>query len=139
MKWNTAIWWCATWRPSIWWSTTGGPPFDGWPPGCPLFGGLPFGGPLDPPFGCPPFGGPPLGGALLSSSLDLPFGCPPSGDFESAIPLTCSESVYVCNFAICTNEHRLQCPDTKAPRNTTECKVYNASNKDYLSKAGWSA
>ncbi len=34
--------------------------------------------------------------------------------------MTHSESVYACNFAICTNEYRLQCPDTKVLRNTTE-------------------
>lgn len=47
----------------------------------------------------------------------------------SHVMLTRSESVYTCNFAICTNEYRLQCIDTKALRNTTECNVYNASNK----------
>ncbi len=36
-------------------------------------------------------------------------------------PVTRSESIYMCNFAICTNEYRLQCPDTKVLRNTTEC------------------
>lgn len=28
--------------------------------------------------------------------------------------MTRSESVYACNFAICTNKYRLQYPDTKA-------------------------
>ncbi len=43
--------------------------------------------------------------------------------------MTCSESVYMCNFAICTTEYRLQCPDTKALRNTTERSNYNASDE----------
>ncbi len=30
--------------------------------------------------------------------------------------MTRSESVYACNFAICTNKDRLQRPDTKAPK-----------------------
>ncbi len=43
--------------------------------------------------------------------------------------MTHSISVYMYNFAIYTNEYRLQCLDTKALRNTTECNNYNASNE----------
>ncbi len=77
---------------------------------------------------------------LLLALRDLSF-CHHTIKFSCSVfmSLTHPESVYACNFAICTNKYRLQGPDTKALRNTTECKVYNASNKDYLSKAGWSA
>ncbi len=47
-----------------------------------------------------------------------------------------SESIYACNFAICTNKDRLQCPDTKAPRNITEREVYNACNEITRVKLG---
>ncbi len=42
--------------------------------------------------------------------------------------LTRSVSIYACNFAIATNEYMLQCPGTKALRNTTERSDYDASN-----------
>ncbi len=51
-------------------------------------------------------------------------------------PLTHSESIYTCNFAICTNKYRLQCPDTKAPGNTTEHEGYNACNEFTRVKLG---
>ena len=50
--------------------------------------------------------------------------------------VTCSESVYACNFAICTNRYGLQRPDTKAPGNTTECEGYNACNEITRVKLG---
>ncbi len=50
--------------------------------------------------------------------------------------VTRSESVYTCNFAICTNKYRLQRPDTKVPRNTTEREVYNACNEITRVKLG---
>ncbi len=50
--------------------------------------------------------------------------------------VTRSEIVYACNFAICTNRYRLQCPDTKAPGNTTEREVYNACNEITRVKLG---
>ncbi len=50
--------------------------------------------------------------------------------------LTRSASVYMCNFAISTNEYMLQCPGTKALRNTTECSDYNASTKITWVKLG---
>ncbi len=56
--------------------------------------------------------------------------CPPFTNCVSIFlgMLTHSVSIYTCNFAIATNEYKLQCPGTKALRNTTECSDYNASN-----------
>ncbi len=54
----------------------------------------------------------------------------------SCLMLTRSESVYACNFAICTNKDRLQRPDMTAPRNTTECEVYKACNEITRVKLG---
>ncbi len=50
--------------------------------------------------------------------------------------VTCSENVYACNFAICTNRYGLQRPDTKAPGNTTEHEVYNTGNEITRVKLG---
>ncbi len=50
--------------------------------------------------------------------------------------MTRSASIYVCNFTIATNEYMLQCPGTKALRNTTERSDYNASNKITRVKMG---
>ncbi len=53
-----------------------------------------------------------------------------------SVAVTRSESVYACNFAICTNRYRLQRPDTKAPGNTTEREGYNACNEITRVKLG---
>ncbi len=50
--------------------------------------------------------------------------------------VTCSASVYACNFAISTNEYMLQGLGTKALENSTECKVYKASNEITWVKLG---
>ncbi len=50
--------------------------------------------------------------------------------------LTHSESIYTCNFAICTNRYGLQRPDTKAPGNTTEREGYNVCNEITRVKLG---
>ncbi len=65
--------------------------------------------------------------------------CPEILDKSVALdcdPLTRSESVYACNFAICTNRYGLQRPDTKAPGNTTERKGYDACNEITRVKLG---
>ncbi len=49
--------------------------------------------------------------------------------------MTCSISIYTCNFAISTNEYMLQGPDTKALRNTKEHNDYNASNE--ITRVKW--
>ncbi len=50
--------------------------------------------------------------------------------------LTHSASVYMCNFAISTNEYMVQDIDTNALGDSTERKVYNASNKNTWVKLG---
>ncbi len=66
--------------------------------------------------------------------------CPASLLYDSSpahcCPLTCSRSIYMCNFAVSTNECLLQGPDTKTPRNATECNDYNASNEITRVKLG---
>lgn len=54
----------------------------------------------------------------------------------SSYVLTCSISIYMCNFSVSTNEYMLQGSDTKALRNTTEHNDYNASNKITRVKLG---
>ncbi len=49
--------------------------------------------------------------------------------------VTCSISIYACNFAVSTNKYMLQGPDTKALRNTTERNDYNASNE--ITRVKW--